>query len=251
MAFDETFRPKLTFDNSTNYDSPAVRQLQPSNFEGPVAYWAAERTRKFGDGFIPRHVYTEVVDGQPHRVAWVYHDGIDPDIGETFERHHIACDCMLEAEHDGEPERMFACEALHRVLNKRAWVISSVYKMEDTMRAIPELPEAALFGGDRASLYDEFSMRSIGYLLEHDVIHPEGWVNNIVDGEHMASLIALIMQRDPDEIREYAERMERAGIIKFDGETIMLTESEKQRIKNDIEFCKLTKDLDIEQTSEQ
>lgn len=239
MAFDETFKRRVDIDEERVYaltrQAQTVRELQPSNFDGPIAEWADGRMQDYGDTIIPRYVYDDSAGGRPHKVAWIYHAGVDFDDGESFCRHHIACDCLLESERSGDAELMFGCNALLSVLNKRAWFINDTYSAQRVLRQIPALPKEALFGANSESMEKAFAIATMGYILEHDVRHPEAWVGNILDGEHQATLLALILQQDPDEVRENAEIMERNGAAEFDGETIKLSEEEREKIRLDKE----------------
>jgi hypothetical protein len=238
MAFDDTFKPRVNFDEIQVFQltgqARTVRELQPSHFAGPIAEWAHEREQDFGDTIISRHVYAEVKGGKMHRVAWLYHEGVDFEDGEPFCRHHIGCDCLLESQRLGEPDLMFSCESLLSVLNKRAWFVNATYGTEAVMRQIPHLPAEALFGVPRPALEKAFSIATIGYILEHDARHPESWVGTIMDREHQATLLALVLQQDPDEVREHAETMESVGTIEFDGETMRLSEDEREKIEQDM-----------------
>ncbi|MBX4201652.1 hypothetical protein KW803_02025 [Candidatus Saccharibacteria bacterium] len=249
MAIDETFRPRIYFDEQEVFEdigrATRLRQLQPTNFEGPVAEWAEERTKLFGDVVISRMVFVEPGKKEDHRVAWVYRSGIDLETEETFARHHIACDCSLEADRDDELERIFQCQHLMGVLNKRAWQISATYGAEDILRTIPDLPEEALLGYEHGHeiFGREFSLRALSSILDHDFRHPDSWVANVIDGEHQASLMALIFQQDPAEIHQVAEILERGGVVEIDGDTIMLTEEEKQKIRDDIAYRRFTEEF--------
>ena len=252
MAFDETFRPRVNFDETEVFaltgQAREVRELHPSHFAGPVAEWADERERNFGDTIIPRHVYAELKDGKMHRVAWIYHQGVEfIDEGYIpFERHHIACDCLLESEHEGDTELMFNCEALLKVLNKRAWWVNSVYGTEDVLMQLPNLPKEALFGVSAEEMDEAFSVAAIRHLLEHDARHPEAWVANILDNEHQVSLLALVLQKPPEDVRELVETIEERGLIDFDGEVLQLTQEERDRIYADKVIRSITERVEEE-----
>ncbi len=227
MSFDETLRPHSNFDESVVFElvgkAQEVRELRPSNFEGPVAVWANVREQKFGDTILPRHVYTERSGDEEHRVAWVYHSGIDFESGETFSDHHIACDCLLEAEQSDsqDPILPLDCDALRSVLNKRAWFVNATFRIDEVMKVFKDGK-----AGDYEQLpaVHDFSVRTIAYLLEHDTRHPESWVGNVITGQHQVSLLSVVMQQPPEIIRWYGELLEQTGLVEFDGETLSLTE---------------------------
>ncbi len=223
MSLDESFRyiPKYREDEVFELTGKAneVRILEPSNFEGPMLKWATQREQQFGDLVLSRVVYKEVLFNNPHRVAWVYHENLDFESGEHNKGHHILCDCIVEAEIEDDIDLMFKCSALQTVLEKRAWLISNKFRMSEIFGAYSD-EEVDDF--EQNPYARELALRTIAYLLEYDQLHPEGWVANVVSGQHHASLLALIMQQPPEIVRWYAEMLESTGEIEFDGETLRL-----------------------------
>lgn len=230
MAFDDTFRFTPPVDEREVFGligkAKKVRELQASGFEGPVAQWAELRQQRFGDTVIPRHTYLERIDNKPHRVSWVYHNELDFENGQNHCFHHIVCDCALEIEYSGTEEfyAIFGCQALMSVLNKRAWLVNATY-MIDEVRSPFFQPELDDLGQTNA--YHNLGVRTIAYLLEYDARHPEGWVANVMSGEHTASLLGLVLQQQPAVVRWYAELLQQEEVIDFDGETLRLAQAEQ------------------------
>lgn len=226
MAFDDTFRHSSFIDESEVFShigiAKPVVELKPSNFEGPMQEWADERDTNFGDSIISRLVYVDKVGREDHRVAWVRHSGIDFENGESFCLHHIACDCILEADRDLDPDRIFSCEALLSVLNKRGWWVSTQYRFDEVLKYYKN-PDVGDF--EQSDDHHYFVTRSIAYILEHDYRHPEAWMGNIRSGCHLNSLMSVIMQKPPEVMRWYGEIMCQAGVIDFDGEIFVLEDS--------------------------
>lgn len=235
MAFDDTFKHRVKIDEEAVFGltgkAREVLELRPSHFAGPVAEWAEERENQFGDTVIPRHVYMEVQNGKSHRVAWVYHRGYNLDAETDYEEHHIVCDCLLNAERAGEPERMFECPAVFTTLTKRAAFINFTYKTDEVARAFMD-PDIDDFG--QPPKYHEFNIKTMAMVLEHDLRHPESWMANLTNGMHHASSMAVILQLPREVVCWYAKSMEQAGFIDFDGENMCLSEEQQQKIAEDI-----------------
>jgi hypothetical protein len=237
MAFDETFRPVPRFDETEVFELIGelgqVRELRPSNFEGPVAEWAEDRMRKFGETIIPRHVYVEPTAEGPHRVAWIYHDGIEIRDGEmvTFCMHHVACDCSPEAEkaesQEEKEEILGSCSALESVIRKRAYLVNATYGMENILSRNYDHDRPA---HEQSSPTQDFVLRSMLYLLEHDYRHPESWIANVESGWDLINLMANVMQLRPEDIRWFAGELQEKKMVQTDGQVIELTQKVKRTI---------------------
>ena len=83
-------------------------ELQPSRFTGRVASWAEHAERRYGDSINPVMTY---VEGGPHRVSWIYHEGEDWRTGEGFCTYHIICDCITGVEGNSPRESVATSSA--------------------------------------------------------------------------------------------------------------------------------------------
>lgn len=237
MAFDETLRPTPRFDEIEVFEltgeAREVRELHASNFDGPVADWAHERMEKYGETIIPRHVYVESVGQSEHRVAWIYHDGMElrDDEMVTFCMHHVACDCSPEvekAETEEEKQEIIGdCPALKNVLRKRAHLVNATYGMDNILSLIYDQDRPA---HEQSSATQHFVIRSILYLLEHDYRHPESWIANVESGWDLINLMANVMQLRPEDVRWYAELLQEEKMVQTDGQVIVLAPKIKKTI---------------------
>lgn len=238
MAFDETFKPRPNFDEIVVFDligrTEQVRELRPSNFEGPVAEWAEERMSKIGETIVPRHVYVDSVDNKDHRVAWVYHDGIDMETGQSFCMHHVACDCSLEvdraANEEERQEIIGNCPALVNVLRKRAQFINATYSMDTIIGEMydPERPAEK-----QSSATQHFVVRSLVYVLEHDYRHPESWMANVESGWNMVGLLSNILHLRYEDVQWYAELLASQELVETDGTVVSLSQNVRDTIDAD------------------
>jgi hypothetical protein len=246
MAFDETFRFQSRIDEYESFRLIGVtkeyRELQPSNFDGPVAAWAEARMRDLGETIIPRHVYVETLQesGTQHRVAWVYHDGFNPDTGQSFCMHHVACDCSQEVDaaedSDEKYEIMANCAALMRVLDKRAWLVNATYGMDNVLNHFYDQDKSAY---EQNSEAQHFVIRAMMYMLEHDYRHPEGWMANVESGWNLINLMALVMRIDPEDVTWYAELLDSQGLVETDGTVVTLS----QKLKDTIDAEKILREV--------
>jgi hypothetical protein len=235
MAFDETFRPNPKFDEVEVFRltgrAEEVRELGPSNFDGPVAEWAAQRMEGLGETIVPRHVYTDYSDTpEGHKVAWVYHDGIDMETGSTFCLHHVACDCYLKAENLSGEEKEFVlgeCESLKRVLEKRAVLVNATYgvanvidRMYDHERLAPEQSDET----------QAFVQGSLLYMLEHDYRHPESWVANVESGWNLIRLLARVMEIRYEDAKWFAADLAEKEMVETDGVVVLLDSKRRAEI---------------------
>lgn len=219
MSYEDPFRPSSYIHEHDTFDvigKPLrIREIRPSNFDGPVKEWAEYRTAVFGD--IVRDVLTlpEDHDGNTHRVSWVYHAGRDIETDEAYARHHIACDCSLMAELSGEADSIFECPVLQKTLNRRTGLVRGTLLLDKLIRACIDSEDSrSSITLDRGFIESE----TIMWIMRQDNEHPESWMGNITSGEHTVSLIGLIIQKPPDNVRSLVEYLADEGRLEFDGE---------------------------------
>ena len=200
MSSVDVLKHSVTLDEELVFDlikkPQEIVEVQPSNFVGRVAIWAEEVEQRYGDSVIPRTTYTE---NGPHRVSWVYHEGEDSVTGEPFCTHHIACDFIggLEGNStDSEVDYIVLCDAL---------------TFRDTETGDFEQPIT----------YHWMALESIKALMKLDAEHPAEWPANLKNGEHSVSVMATMLQLNPEVVKWYGRNLEQEGIISdFDGETL-------------------------------
>lgn len=235
MALDETFRPYSKYDELEVFQligrAQEVREVRPSDFDGPVAEWADRRMRNIGETIVPRQVYIVPLAQEDHRVAWIYHDGIDIDTEETFCLHHIACDCSAEVDSaptEEEKQAIIAnCSALTNVLAKRAHFINATYGMDNIFNSIYDREKPAY---EQSSSTQHFAIRSIMYVLEHDYRHPESWMGNVESGWNLIGLLSNIMQLRREDVQWYTELLASQELVETDGVVVELAPKIKQAI---------------------
>lgn len=234
MAFDDTFKHRIKIDEEVVFGltgkAKEILEVQPNHFAGPVAQWAEERAEKFGDTVIPRHVYMEVQNGRSHRVAWVYHRGYNLDTEEGYEEHHIACDCLLQIVEQDRNEVMKECPAIFNTLTKRAAFVNFTYKTDEIARSLAN-PDLGDF--EQPKTYHEINLKTMAMVLEHDLRHPEAWMANWVNGINHAGSMSVILQLPREVVCWYAENLQEAGYIDFDGENMRLTSEHQEQILAD------------------
>lgn len=252
MAFDETFRPHPNFDEVEVFtltgQAKTVRELQPSNFAGPVAEWANERMHNFGETIVPRHVYIEpTASGEEHRVAWIYHDGLDLDAQQSFCMHHVACDCSQAVDNAETPkekqEIIGNCQPLINVLNKRAWFINTTYGMDNVFSSFYD-PERPAY--EQTSEAESFAVSSIMYMLEHDYRHPESWMANVESGWTLINLVAKVMNLHPEDVQWFTELLKTQDLVETDGVVISLSQRFKDGIETERKLRELEAEIDLD-----
>lgn len=246
MAFGESFSPYPKFDEQEVFEAvgrpETIKKLKPSNFEGPVAHWANDRMRMFGETIIPRQVYVEQPPyKRPHRVAWVYHDGFDVNTGESFQMHHIACDCSGEIDRVDDPEEkqriMDSCPALLPVIEKQADLVNATYGVDLVLAALPYYGKTPM--EEQSPETQHFVTRSIVYMLEHDYRHPESWIANVESGWTLINLMAKIFKIKPEDIEWLAEALATQEVVETDGVVISLS----QKLKDTIDADKVIREV--------
>jgi hypothetical protein len=212
--------PEKDFPFSDRPDAPDhIVEAQKLLFNGPLADWAKIRSDDFAETVKPKHLFIESKDGRPHNVAWLYRSGLDFDTGEPYSFHHVACDCMSEAELREDPELMFSCEALGSALMKRAQQVRGYYGLPEIL---PVSSEQKMGTGGK-----QLVISTMVYIMERDQAHPDSWVANYINGRHELPLLSVVLSRDVDEIAEYASMLEEAGKLEIDnGSTIRLSQSD-------------------------
>jgi hypothetical protein len=238
MSFDETFRFQPKIEEKEVYEltgeARELRELQPSHFEGPVAEWANERMNSLGETIVPRFVYIDQLPDEQHRVAWVYHDGINMENAESFKIHHVACDCsgaVDRAETQEEKQEILGnCQSLLRVLDRRAALINAAYGMDNVFDTLYNSDEPA---EEQNSKAQHFAIRSMVYMLEHDYRHPESWMANVESGWMLINLMARVMHLRVEDVQWYAELLESQEIVETDGVAVSLSQDLKDQIEAD------------------
>ena len=247
MAYGESFRTYPTFDDQEVFEltghSQSVIRLEPNHFEGPVAQWANDRIRKFGETIVPRQVYVEQPPyKRPHRVAWIYHEGRNTETGQEFSMHHVACDCSGDIENANSPQErqeiVDNCPGLVPVLAKQADLVNADYAINQIMEGLPYYQKEPM--EEQTPKVQEFVARSILYLLEHDYRHPESWIANIENGWTLTNLMADVLkvkQNDIDWVT--SEILEPEGSITVEGVVISLS----QRLKDTIHAERVLREI--------
>lgn len=248
MAFDETFRPTPKINEIETFQligkPREFRELRPSNFDGPVAEWADWRMHALGETIVPRHVYIDSLPGgEEHRVAWVYHDGFNPDSATSYCMHHVACDCSLEVDHaetlEERAEIMSNCPSLTTVLQRRAWLVNATYGIDTILNHYTY--DAQSEPEEQSPEVRQFLSGAIAQILEHDFRHPESWMANVESGWNLVNLLAVTLQIPPEHVLEYAQQLERMGYVELNDDAVSLSASEKARIQNEQDFQAIIK----------
>lgn len=222
MAYDETFRyreriPEEEVYRLTGKIAPIV-ELQPNGFEGPLADWAQRRNDVLGETIVPRYVTKERIDGSPHHIAWIYRAGQDRQTDESYEYHHIACDCSPRADELNDWAHVFLCEGVFRAIRRRAYQINTFYGMEKAFDYFKtDKEDLGLSPNGRVFLQD-----TIMELLKYDHLHPEGWMANTVAGVHHVKLLSYITQQHPKYVTESVISLQSGGSVIFDDGTVRL-----------------------------
>jgi hypothetical protein len=195
-------------------------ELQPNGFVGRVALWAEEAERRYGDSVNPVMTY---VESGPHRVAWVYHEGVDWQTGERFSTFHIACDCMTGVEGNSPQasvDSILGCGAVLRALQRRAAFVGHKYRTGEILTALRD-PETGDF--EQPNSFHSFAVKTICSILELDARHPAEWPGNVISGQHRVSVLSTLFQLHPEVVKWYGRLLEESGVIEdFDGEVLKL-----------------------------
>jgi hypothetical protein len=224
MAFDDTFRPRSYIHEHDTFDvlgkPMRLQEIKPSNFDGPVAEWAEYRAAFYNEMISPVMTFPEADGDDIHRVSWVYHAERDSETGFiNAEHHHIACDCSMMAELSGEPDSIFECPTLQKTINRRAGLIRGTLMLDRILRACRDSEDSH----SKVTLDRQFyTAETIMWIMRQDREHPESWMGNVVSGEHTVSLLALIVQEPPDNLRVLVEDLTYDDRLEFDGETVKL-----------------------------
>lgn len=180
--------------------------LKKLNFRGELADYANDRAL-LGDEIDPVHLYILPDEQGPHNVAWVHRTKIDLTDGEVSEGYHIACDCLPRAELEDDVEAMFSCRALINALFIRAAQVRGEFDLSR----------------------DAAKRKAIIRLLKRDHNVPETWPANTGQGEHLISLMSVILMEKTAVVQGYADYLASEGKIIFDdNETIRLNPDYKQ-----------------------
>ncbi len=185
-----------------------------STVDSPLADWARLRGQDFGETIVPRQLHIVGKNGKPHTVAWLHRSGMDLNTGEPYDYHHLACDCMPQAEIEGSMAGMFACESLSTALLGRAQTIRAEFGLPDIL---PADPTARMWTGGK-----QIVVSTMLYILERDRLHPESWMANYMSGRHELSLLSLVLNREVAELAMYAEILQEAGKVEVNNATTVM-----------------------------
>jgi len=216
----------ISFPSSSLEDIEARREY----FVDDIAEWAKKRARKFGDLIIAKQMYVEFAGGEKHSVAWVEHSGQDPEDGETYHVHHIACDCTRYKDPDDIDDEMefFGCPVMQNALEERAHFVDRTYRLHDTIKSYDD---EALEDYEKSSEYHDIVLGTMEDILLWDRRQPQLWLANVMSGQHSAHLMGEILRQPVESVRLYADILQLNGKIEFDGETMRLTDDEEQGSK--------------------
>jgi hypothetical protein len=192
--------------------------LRDSLFVGEVAAWAGRRVKILGDLIIPKQVYIEWSDEQPHNVFWVEHFGLDPRTEERFHKHHVVCDCVTSRRFDDGNQGVdtSVCEVLQSALTARAQLVDEQYSVS-TLLEQTDLP---MLGKPEDP--HNVALNAVKNILNWDRHYPEKWFGNPVSGEHQVPLIGEILDRPPEVVRLYADILQLNGELEVQGDTMRL-----------------------------
>ena len=197
-----------------------LHELQPSRFTGRVASWAEHTARRYGDAINPVMTY---VENGPHRVSWIYHEGVDWQTGERFAVYHLVCDCVAGVEGNSPwdcIDGILGCGAVLRALQKRAAFVDHTYRTCEILAALRD-PETGDF--EQPNTFHKFAVQTIANVLELDARHPDEWPGNVINGEHRVSVLSTFFQLHPEVVKWYGRLLEESGVIEdFDGEILKL-----------------------------
>lgn|GEM_PF-4398932 len=183
-------------------EDPENQHLKNMLFVGDLADYSEDRA-SYGDVIDPVHLYV-MADGQTlHNVAWVHRTNLDWQTdgytGGYSEMHHIACDCLPEAESHGQTEAIFTCNALVAALKNRAEEVRQTASIED----------------------DYAKRRLILRLLRADREYPQSWPANVLQGEHQIFLLSMILQEHPVEVKCHVDQLVDEGKVDFQDDEIV------------------------------
>jgi hypothetical protein len=237
MSLSESFIDYPMFDETEVREvvgtAKKVRKLGNSEFQGPVAAWANDRMRVFGETIIARHVYVVgLPKGKEHRVAWVYHEGFT-ERSEPFCMHHVACDCSGDIEKADTPEEkqeiVRQCPGLQPALEHQASAVNTALGIEDILyyelKYYPKAPMEA-----QNDIVQEFVGASLLHLLENDYEYPRSWIANVESGYTLPNLAAKVLQVPSVDVEWIAQELEDEGQVVFDGQAISLSQRLKDKL---------------------
>ena len=164
------------------------------------------------------------VEGGPHRVSWIYHEGEDWQTGERF--------CTLPPHlrlHRGRGGKLSAgIRRLHPRLHRRPPRAAEKGGLRRPHLSNVRDPGRPARSRDRrlraAERFHKFAVQTIANILELDARHPEEWPGNVITGEHRVSVLSTLFQLHPEVVKWYGRLLEESGVIEdFDGEILKLS----------------------------
>src|SRR3989344_6143024 len=193
MAFDDSFRERLVIGaDDVKRVCGIHRPAEIYDLVGispDMAEWI-DRASRIGHSVVPRQIYNvRLFDQYNHRVGWFYHSRPDEDY--VVDYHHIACDCVGEFEAPEEAiDEMLECPAVLRALDFRAARVAEVMGNQQILE---------LYGkpGDAVVLRPHAMITAkaiINFMMNYEKEHPEGWIANVVSGEHQVPLLGTVLQ---------------------------------------------------------
>jgi hypothetical protein len=213
--------------------SKKVRKLESNEFSGPVAAWANDRARVFGETIIPRHMYiVELPKGRKHMVAWIFHEGFT-ERNEPFCMHHIACDCSGDIERtqdlEEKQEIIRDCPGLQPALEYQARAVNSALRIEEMLYYnLGYYPKASM--EEQKDAVQDFVGASILHLLKIDYEYPRSWIANIESGMALVNLVAKVHMVAPEDVNWLAEQLQEEDEVATDGQVIALSQVTKDSI---------------------
>lgn len=202
-------------------DEKENEELTASLFTGDIAKWASVRAHKLGDMIIPKHVYVEWVDYEPHHVAWIEHYGTRTETEEKFHNHHVVCGCAYKRNMSGGENlvNIGACSVLENAVIARAQYVDRQYGFKETIGKF----EPVLLGeSDILFDYHDIVLESIKKLLVLDKNQPENWFGNTVSGAHLVPLVGEVIQQTSENVRLYADILAIQGEVEVSGDVMKL-----------------------------
>lgn len=194
--------------------------LNLAGFGEPMSEWAT-KAEELGQTIIPRTVYvTQVYEQYEHRVAWVYHSWRKPD--EIEELHHIACDCVgFMEDPDEQIHEIAECPAVLAAVEYRADKVAEILMTREILHNFGKPEQKTTIEPTRIVT----AKAVINFAMNYDQVHPEGWIANMVSGEHQIPLLALLMQVEAYKSDEDSERLSVQEIVEEmdeDGSLVLL-----------------------------
>ncbi|MBA3757959.1 hypothetical protein H0X09_03830 [Candidatus Saccharibacteria bacterium] len=231
MTSSETLGHSVTIDEEEVYslihNVKSVREIQPTQFTGRVAIWGEIMEQK-GNRINPKLTYME----GGHRTSWVENEGIDEATGEEFCIHHVVCDCSGNYDENSPQKvvkRTAKCLSALKALQRRAAYVDYTYRTTEVLDALRD-PTAGDF--EQSNTFHKVAVKTIANIIELDIRHPEEWPANVINGQHQASILATLLQVNPEVVKWYGRFLEEKGIVVFDGETLTPSDDLREELRS-------------------